>query len=111
MISLDYFEEIRFAQDEIFAGVTHFNNSVQSNLTVLTERHIASLKEERCSVASVSRSTFTATSASTLGKAQDRSGCCEHAKADRQRYPLRDRRAGANSHMRRRYIDSMTAWA
>ena len=45
LISLDYFEEIRFAQDEIFAGVTHFNNSVQSNLTVLTERHIASLKE------------------------------------------------------------------
>ena len=46
LIPLDYYEEIHRLQQDVFGGVP-FWNSVQTNLTVLTDRHIACLKERR----------------------------------------------------------------
>jgi uncharacterized protein len=47
LIPIDYYEDILRLQEEIFAGKIQVRNAVQTNLTVLTERHIAFLKEGR----------------------------------------------------------------
>jgi uncharacterized protein len=47
LIPLDYYDEIYRLQQEILAGRVKFSNVVQTNLTVLTERHISCLAEGR----------------------------------------------------------------
>src|SRR5471032_818981 len=44
LIPLDYYEQLDLLQKEIFGSEFKFKNSVQTNLTVLTERHIAFLE-------------------------------------------------------------------
>jgi uncharacterized protein len=47
LLPLDTYEEIHRMQQEIFGDTVPFWNSVQTNLTILTDRHIACLKEGR----------------------------------------------------------------
>ena len=44
LIPLDYYEQLELVQKEIFGTEFNFRNSVQTNLTILTERHIAFLQ-------------------------------------------------------------------
>jgi uncharacterized protein len=44
LVPLDYYEELRFLQKQIFGSELKLTNSVQTNLTVLTDRHIAFLE-------------------------------------------------------------------
>jgi uncharacterized protein len=47
LIPLDIYEEIYRLQQEVFGDSMPFWNAIQTNLTVLTDRHIACLKEGR----------------------------------------------------------------
>ena len=47
LIPLDYYEKIGALQREIFANRVEISNIVQTNLTLLTERHIKSLKTKK----------------------------------------------------------------
>jgi uncharacterized protein len=47
LIPLDYYEQIGALQQEVFAGGITYANLVQTNLTVLTERHVDFLREHR----------------------------------------------------------------
>jgi sulfatase maturation enzyme AslB (radical SAM superfamily) len=47
LIPLEYYEQVGALQREVFGGDGTYSNLVQSNLTVLTERHVAFLREHR----------------------------------------------------------------
>jgi uncharacterized protein len=47
LIPLDYYEEIYRMQQDIFGDRIPFWNAIQTNLTILTDRHIECLKEQR----------------------------------------------------------------
>src|SRR6185437_2766233 len=47
LIPLDFYEEIRRLQDEAFGERIAVVNSVQTNLTVLTDRHVEVLRQGR----------------------------------------------------------------
>jgi len=47
LIPLEYYEQIGALQREVFGGDGGYSNFVQTNLTVLTARHIAFLREQR----------------------------------------------------------------
>jgi uncharacterized protein len=59
LIPLDYYDEIAELQKEIFTDKVSISNGVQTNLTVLTDRHLQHLREKRFfSLLGVSVDTF-----------------------------------------------------
>ncbi|TXH71141.1 MAG: radical SAM protein [Thiothrix sp.] len=46
LVKLDYYRELAALQTQILGKQLHFQNGVQSNLTVLTERHLQFLKDK-----------------------------------------------------------------
>jgi uncharacterized protein len=47
LIPLDFYEEIHQLQQQIFGTTIPFWNAIQTNLTVLTDRHLTCLKDKR----------------------------------------------------------------
>lgn len=73
LVPLDYYEEIHRQQKEAFGAGIGFWNTVQTNLTVLTDRHVAALKERRLFLGlGVSFDVFGDRRVDTRGESRDR---------------------------------------